>query len=857
GVVFRALDRLSQQQVALKQVQVPSGQLRYTSYDPQEDANLALAQEFKILGSLRHPNVISVLDYGFDQGVYPYYVMDLLETPRSVYKAAFTLPAATRVNLLVQLLQALLYCHRRGVIHRDLKPENVLVDGDQVRVLDFGLSVITEKMADVGQGEIAGTPEYIAPEIYRGAPPSVASDLYAVGVIAWEVFVGRYLYDDPDRHRSVRRILREPVDLTPLTNPAIREVIGRLLEKDPAARYPDARATLEAFCAAIDQPLPPETFAIRESFIRAARLVGRDRELATFSQYLDEALEGKHRAILLGGESGVGKSRLLDELRVLALVRGVLVLRGEAINVGGAPYQPWRNVLRWLVLTSDLTLDEASILKPLIPDLSVLLNRDIPDAPEMNPLFAQERLLLVLEKLFAQQRQPMLLIMEDLHWAGSESLVLFQRLRHTFERLPLLIVGTFADDEKPDFPARLPQMTPMKLNRLDGSSIAELSQAMLGEAGAHPELVALLQRETEGNIFFLVEVMNALAEEAGQLEQIAHLTLPKNVLAGGVEQIIQRRLSRVPAEVLAVLQVAATQGRQIDLKVIQHTQGQSFDLARWLQTCANASILEVAEDTWRFAHNKLRLGVVNSIPQEHRPRLHAQVATALEIVYLHAPEHATALAYHWAMAGDDAREEQYSALAGKQSLQSGAYEEAARYLQRALALEVVDNSDTTKRRVGLLQQLGEAYVGLGDYAAARTQVEESLQIAQFINYRWGSAAALNSLGMVAYLEGNLTTAAAFFQEALALAMDIRAQKTALTAILGLASLQAAQAQIVPALELASLVAAHIASDQPTVARAQSLLAELRPRLPTSEADAAIERGRDLLLRNVVDQLLSR
>ena len=149
GAVYRATDRLTQETVALKQVSIPGEKLQFAaqaSNGKSDSFRLALAQEFKTLASLRHPHIISVLDYGFDNARQPYLTMELLENAPTLIEAGRDRPLSYQIELLVQLLQALAYLHRRGIIHRDLKPDNVLVIDGQVKVLDFGLAVAREHL---------------------------------------------------------------------------------------------------------------------------------------------------------------------------------------------------------------------------------------------------------------------------------------------------------------------------------------------------------------------------------------------------------------------------------------------------------------------------------------------------------------------------------------------------------------------------------------------------------------------------------------------------------------------------------------------------------------------------------------
>ena len=151
GAVFRALDRLTGHVVILKRLRMPaSSATEPLTGDAALQERLALAQEFRLLASLRHPNIISVLDYGFDGNGHPYFSMDQAENALTIIEAGANQPIAVQIELLVQTLRALAYLHRHGIIHRDLKPANIVVTGGQVKVLDLGLSVSPSDVGECG-----------------------------------------------------------------------------------------------------------------------------------------------------------------------------------------------------------------------------------------------------------------------------------------------------------------------------------------------------------------------------------------------------------------------------------------------------------------------------------------------------------------------------------------------------------------------------------------------------------------------------------------------------------------------------------------------------------------------------------
>jgi hypothetical protein len=382
GTVYRATDRLTQTTVALKQVTTSLHKLGLVPESPtpyHSTLNLALANEFQTLASLHHPNIIDVLDYGFDT-TGPYFTMEFLPEAQTIIDAGRALPLVGRVDLLIRTLQALVYLHRHTIIHRDLKPENILVYSGSLKVLDFGLSVRRDHAA-----QLAGTLAYIAPEVLAGESATAAADLYAVGVMAYELFASVHPFPTENTSQLIRDVMTKPPDLDALT-PALGDgmvaIIGRLLSKSPADRYTSAQAVIGALGEALERPdLTAESAGQRESLLQAARFVGREDEHHALLTALDDAYDGHGSIWLLAGESGVGKTRLLDELRIPAMVKGALVLSVQGLPDGGQFYHYWRSPLCQLALSTPLNDLDASVLKAIVPDLERLLGRPIPDAP--------------------------------------------------------------------------------------------------------------------------------------------------------------------------------------------------------------------------------------------------------------------------------------------------------------------------------------------------------------------------------------------------------------------------------------------------------------------------------------------
>lgn len=690
GAVYRAYDRLTRQFVALKRVILAAGTVVEYSTDASRSATLQLAREFQMLASLRHPHIIRVLDYGFDEQSEPFFTMDLLEAPQTFLQAAASRERTQQAELIAQLLRALAYLHWRGIVHRDLKPSNVLVEKGVLRVLDFGLSM---DQSQVAHG-LSGTFTYLAPEIFQGQAPTPQSDLYAVGVMLYELFCGQVPFKADSVTGLIHNVIHASPDFAKLEQfPDILPIVERLLAKAPQARYASANDTLAALSDALSLPLPPETRETRESFLQASRFIGRDHEYKTLLEALQAANRGTGSVWSISGESGVGKSRLINEIRTQALVRGLSVVTGQISAEQNLPYGMWRPILRLWIPEVPLRELDASVLQPYIADLESLIGRSIPEAPPLQGEAARIRLYQTVRNIAAAYPKPFLLILEDIQWADEESLALLEYLAPSLAARPALTLMSYASDisaEVKQVADRLPNIGRLTLERLTTESIAALSAALLGEVGRAPQLLAYLQRETEGNSFFLVEVLRALAEEAGQLSQIKVGELPQTLLTGGIERILKRRLSHARAANPTLLDLAAIAGRKIDERVLQAALPHAA-LSDWLIACADSAVLEVSGDEWRFAHDRLRGAAIDSIGIGERKALHEQIAEAIRQVYAaDLPAHAAQLAYHFGEAGNTRQEAAYAKMAGEFATQQYANADALRHFSRAYALAETD-----------------------------------------------------------------------------------------------------------------------------------------------------------------------
>jgi hypothetical protein len=305
----------------------------------------------------------------------------------------------------------------------------VVVTGGNVKVLDFGLALMRQRHTTTGienDDAVIGTLPYIAPEIFQGFGASELSDLYAAGLIDYEILTGHYPYDNSSMTKLLREILdtkpdfkiledvleRDKVD--PTRRLKTRNLLERLLHKNPKDRYQHVGTVLTEWHEIAGQAVPIETSAVRESYLQTAELIGRDVEMAQLGAMLLQLHDGDGSTWLIGGESGIGKSRLLDELRIQALVEGVM---------------------------------------PLIPDIDRLLGYEVKDAPDIGAVASFNRFVVTITDLFNRQTEPLVVLLEDLQWS-PESVEILKNLSAQTDHLPLLIIGTYRSDERPNLRQR-------------------------------------------------------------------------------------------------------------------------------------------------------------------------------------------------------------------------------------------------------------------------------------------------------------------------------------------------------------------------------------------------------------------
>jgi eukaryotic-like serine/threonine-protein kinase len=720
-----------------------------------------------------HPNLVTVHDAGEDAGL-PYIVQeyvdggtvaDLLERRGS----SQPLEIGEAMSISVDISAALEHAHAHDILHRDVKPANIwLSSAGTAKLGDFGLVAVTGPSSSqtmpklTHEGFVAGTPVYMAPEQALGDPVDARTDLYAFGVTLYEMVTGR----PPFWGDSPVAIVAQHVHTPPvapdwhnadLPKPLCK-VILQLLEKNPRDR-PQSASAVHAVLVEMGQtgrtwhPVEGREANPLDALAEGV-FVGREPELQALYRDVDRLSVGGGGIVLIAGPAGIGKTSLAEQMTTYAQLRNATVLWGRCYSGSGAPpYWPWAQAIRAYAADhqpSELSAalgQSAGVIADLVPDIRQRLP-DVPESPVLTGEQARFRLFDGVSTFFvnASRSQSLVVVLDDLQNADAGSLLLLEFLAQEVTNRPLLVVGIYRDDElEDDHPlsrtaAELARLrSPAQRLSLEGLTPAQTNQYISLTTGldADDQLVSAVYAKSEGNPFYVVEIVRLLAQRtrpAPRASAEAEVTIPNEV-----RDLVRRRLERLPSTSRDLLAIAAVIGRSFQVRLLELVAGLSAEeiLTRLDDAIAAHVIVELAPGELHFSQAVICETLRDGLPMARRLQLHRHIALALEQVFRGKLEpHLAEIAYHLFQAGPAADLEQavvYGVAAAEHATERLAYEEAERLYERTLAaLDTTDADDP--RRCDLLLALGEVRA----HGAAQSRASESFKEAAALARRMGS-----------------------------------------------------------------------------------------------------------------------
>ncbi len=605
----------------------------------------ALRREAEALAAFDHPGIVRLIERGEHDGL-PWYAMACVDGP-TLHGADAALPLTQRIAVMVRVCEALAAMHRRGAVHRDVKPRNIVLGPDGPVLIDFGLvlRIGGERAGDHGWArdgareapDGAGTEGYRAPEQAAGHFVDGRADLFAVG-----------------------RIIAPWLDGG--SPPALVELVAALHAEIPTARPVDAAhvAVRLAPFAGLDADAVAARTAGAPSLLRAP-LCGRTRELRRIDAALERARNGAFAALVLAGPSGIGKTRLMLEAASRSVDFRVVV--GECRAVGDGLLDGFGGLLQYAVdrCRGDRRRTLATFgphgptLTPFAPAIGALPGQTtgVPLGPQSADEVG-EAIAHVARALAA--RRPLLLLLDDLHWADALTASALTRLRA--EQAPICVLASV----RPEVPATPiaalladPTVEQVPLGPLSDDGATALVGGLLGWHAPPAALVERAVARAEGNPLFVAEWLRS-AMRAGYLRSSPAegwslaADAPPELRPAPIAALMRARLASLPADLEAAVHALAVLGRSAPLERVQALVADA-DPTR-LSGLEDRAVCRVRDGRLRFEHDLLRAVAHADLPAAERRRLHGAAAADLEVRPLDdAYATARAVAHHLLGAG--------------------------------------------------------------------------------------------------------------------------------------------------------------------------------------------------------------
>lgn len=744
------------------------------------DQTVRFRREAAALARLTHPGVVSVVEAGESEDQ-SYLVMELVEGQdlAEVLRSG-PLPEAALEPAARTLAGALREVHRRGLVHRDIKPANILMErGQAPKLIDFGLAADTTRSGD-GQ-ELVGTVQYAAPEqtgmIKR--PVDARSDLYSLGAVLFECAAGRPPFQGSNAAALIHQHATVPApelkSLHPGIRPSLSAIVGKLLAKDPDDRYQTAQALvadlerLDAIDAQLAEGHPVELGTARQAYVFEVPLVGRDRELSTLQRLWNEAAMGRGGVVLVEGEPGSGKTRMVRELLAREAESGALVLTCKSTHHEQVPFGPLREALDAHVLRLfrapasererglELLRKAAGEMAPLLRRLSRGLERALEGAASraLEAASDQERFYGVVAQLFAalaREAGGAILVVDDVQWLDDASRQVVRRLVAQSGGTPLLVIcGARSDAQSAPAVETFAKLLGtavegrrLKLSALDEIATGLLVAAQLGGTPPEGDFVGKLSSRTRGNPFAVGEYLRAMLDSGALRPTLAGWTVDEGrlssvALPSDVLELVTSRIATLSNDARTLLGAAAVVGHLWDAGLVRTLTGMTEARAgSVIQECLQATLIEASEssqvgEVYAFVHDRVAEAVLHPMPEQRRRALHQQIAETLDrsgadLASNLAPELVFQIARHY-LRGDPAkapeRVRDTCLAAGKLALASFANADAHELLDRALAAARSLGQEGSAT-AGVRELLGQACTRLARIPEALSHFQEAL-----------------------------------------------------------------------------------------------------------------------------------
>ena len=714
------------------------------------------------------------------------------------------------LKYMIQVCNGLIALHSRNIIHRDLKPQNILLNSDNiVKITDFDFIKIEQTGTQISQ--FIGTPIYSSPEHFISSYElDIRSDLYSLGVILYELatgklpFEGRDAKEIGDKHRLKPIIL--PTKINPEIPEGVEKIITGLLEKNPKDRYQHAHAVAMDLFKELKSK---KGVKVKKDipYLLKPRFVNRVISLKTLNELSDELESKNGKVVLILGESGIGKSKLIQQFYHYLQFQNV-DFHYSVCKLIEHSFEPLSSIFEEILGAASSESAKRELFGKFGWDLikfGILAEKEwmnkIEKPVELSGKGAEIRLFNAMTNFIQKAAvKPLVICIDDLQWVDEIILKWLIYAERNLKEFPVLIVGHHRTEQliEDSLILKIENLIQVKIKNLKGVDVSDMIRSMLGKKSSSRELDSFIKSiisHTKGNPLFIREILYYLQEKGKITIEDNKWKFPLDPeikdLPSDMHKIILERIHELSSETLITLQTASIIGKKFSYEMLLNmTQKNDNELLDDLIDCREVSLIEESGNDYVFIHDKVREVVENEVKKKYPSflkELHLKAGKFLDVKYSSNPDEVLDdLANHFYFAEQHDKSIKYNELAGNKAKKNylnnkslNFYEHLIDNIEEQLLVLNIKDSNYTKTTEALVEVLfkkGAIFQLIGNWKEAEEIYRNALKLSEDIEDKKRIANSNGHIGFQLLSTGNHKKAMECFEKKLILDEELGDKK---------------------------------------------------------------------------------